>query len=264
VTNESKVPVNMNSGRDMMYAHRLNRDISELFSHDFCCSSSNLSVTYREDADDYCDSIESYGAYLILCVEIYEGPYRGGCYLFELRIPHGYPFKIVDVYSKQPIWHPNIELQTGRVALPIDWSPVLTLNSLAVAVQMIMLEPSSDSPLNLSLFRTTYPTPRALITTCKAYSVGSAQLMASISTPLCSCHKISNESHENNVAEIINTAMHVALAIHTALQANPWKQTTTAATVAPPLPQVLFSLANMTHGILSIPTTPLQLLQPSL
>ena len=59
-----------------------------------------------------------------------------GCYLFELRIPSSYPFKNVDVFSKQPIWHPNIELQSGRVALPIEWSPVLTLNSLAMAVQV--------------------------------------------------------------------------------------------------------------------------------
>ena len=63
----------------MMYAHRLNRDISELFTHDFGCSSSNLSVTYREETDDYSGHMDcAYGAYLILCVDIYEGPYRGG------------------------------------------------------------------------------------------------------------------------------------------------------------------------------------------
>jgi hypothetical protein len=58
----------------------------------------------------------------------------------------------VDVWAVQPIWHPNIDLFSGKVSIPVDWSPVLTLNSIALGVQMIMLEPSSENPLNIEAY----------------------------------------------------------------------------------------------------------------
>ena len=72
---------------------------------------------------------------------------------------------MADVWAKQPIYHPNIDLGiinnsniryqnnfnivSGRVMLPIEWSPVLTLKCLAFAVQMMLLEPSTDNIFNL-------------------------------------------------------------------------------------------------------------------
>eukprot|EP01036_Dinobryon_divergens_P035704 gene35704-46318_t len=69
-----------------------------------------------------------------------------------MYIPECYPFRPVDVRAEHPIWHPNIDLQSGRVILPLDWSPTLTLNSVALAVQMIMLEPSAENPTNLDAY----------------------------------------------------------------------------------------------------------------
>ena len=76
---------------------------------------------------------------VVLRVHIYEGPYRGGCFRFQMHIPECYPFRPVDVRAEHPIWHPNIDLQSGRVILPLDWSPTLTLNSVALAVQVLIL-----------------------------------------------------------------------------------------------------------------------------
>ena len=59
--------------------------------------------------------------------------------MFHMDIPESYPFKVVDVLAEQPIWHPNIDLTSGRVVLPIEWSPVITLNSLALAVQVVVI-----------------------------------------------------------------------------------------------------------------------------
>ena len=106
-----------------MYFQRLNRDITDLLSHDFNCSSSCLSAVKDQN-----------GITLNVC--ILEGPYNRGHFSFLLDIPFNYPFKYVEVWAKHPIWHPNVELLTGRVLLPLDWSPVLTLNSLALAVQV--------------------------------------------------------------------------------------------------------------------------------
>lgn len=114
------------------YAQRLNRDVSELFSHNFDCSASSLKVLQTSD------SLQASGS-LLLQISIYDGPYRGGCFNFGLSIPENYPFRPVEVFATQPIWHPNIDLFTGKVALPMEWSPVLTLNSLALAVQVIVM-----------------------------------------------------------------------------------------------------------------------------
>jgi ubiquitin-protein ligase len=113
-----------------LYAQRLNKDIADLFSHNFECSSSTLSVLQTAD------SMHADGC-VVLRVKIFEGPYKGGCFLFGLNIPSTYPFKAVEVYAKQPIWHPNVDISSGRVSLPLDWAPVVTLVSLALAVQVL-------------------------------------------------------------------------------------------------------------------------------
>jgi hypothetical protein len=63
---------------------------------------------------------------------------------YFMTVPDSYPFKPVNLTSRQPLWHPNVELFSGRTALPLEWSPVLTLQSIAMAVQV--------RPLSLSLY----------------------------------------------------------------------------------------------------------------
>lgn len=48
------------------------------------------------------------------------------------------------------IYHPNLDLD-GNVCLNIlreDWKPVLNLQSIAVGLQFLFLEPNPDDPLN--------------------------------------------------------------------------------------------------------------------
>ena len=118
-----------------LYFQRLNRDVADLLAHDFTCSSSCMTVS----EGDHVLSLK-----LNVCV--FEGAYKNGHFSFLLDIPEKYPFTMVEVWSKHPIWHPNVDLQTGRVHLPLVWSPILTLNSLALAVQMMLLEPSVCTP----------------------------------------------------------------------------------------------------------------------
>jgi ubiquitin-protein ligase len=113
----------LTNGCRPLYYQRLSRDVADLLSHDFNCSSSSMNITQ-----------DSQGLALHICIR--DGAYRRGHFCFIFDIPAQYPFKIVDVWARHPIWHPNIDLFTGKVALPLDWSPVLTLNSLAIAVQV--------------------------------------------------------------------------------------------------------------------------------
>lgn len=127
------------SSRKLSYPQRLQKDLLEVLSHDFVSPSALVSVSIPQDSIG--------GLSLSLCMR--QGPYKYGHFPFHIHIPDGYPFRQCEVYSTLPIWHPNICLQSGKVMLPFDWSPVLSLVSIVIAVQMIMLEPSIESPLNL-------------------------------------------------------------------------------------------------------------------
>lgn len=127
--------------RRHLYTQRLTRDIADVLSHDFTSSSAVVKVYPPPDGNVH--------EGLLLSICILEGPYRGGHFTFVMEIPDNYPFRGVDIWSKNPVWHPNIDIRSGKVALPLAWSPVLSLLSVAVSMQMIMLEPSSDTPLNL-------------------------------------------------------------------------------------------------------------------
>lgn len=120
---------------------RLKKDIQELISHDFSCSAASLQVSQSEE-----EHLSGY----VLNVCIHEGPYRGGHFVFYLDIPYTYPFNAVNIFAlHRPIWHPNVELLSGRVSLPMEWTPVITLTVVAVAIQMILLEPNHTHPLNI-------------------------------------------------------------------------------------------------------------------
>lgn len=110
-------------------AQRLNRDVAELFSTSFRCSASHMTAIQTAD------SLNELGS-ITLDDMVFEGPYRGGRFSFCFNIPANYPFRCIEVWAIQPIWHPNIDLKTGKVAIPLEWSPVLTLTSFAMAVQV--------------------------------------------------------------------------------------------------------------------------------
>ena len=133
--------------RRPVYARRFQSDLLELFSHNFNCSSSSLTVTMGEG-----DNV----AHIIIHICVFEGPYKNGHFSFYFNIPGNYsliflarhlllasddyPFKPVEIFARHPIYHPNIDIHTGKVAyLPVDWTPVLKLNFIALAVQMMMV-----------------------------------------------------------------------------------------------------------------------------
>jgi len=78
-----------------------------------------------------------------ICIR--EGPYRNASYRFVMEIPTNYPFVAPRIYSLEYLWHPNVNLLSGKVELPLEWSPVLNLENAAMAVQYLLLEPSDDA-----------------------------------------------------------------------------------------------------------------------
>ena len=114
------------------YDQRLAKDYNDAICHDFGSSSAKIHFTPVND-----EFITTTGLNLSVC--ILEGPYRGGHFTYHIEIPSNYPFKCVDIWATSPIWHPNIDLRTGRVSLPIQWSPVLTLVSVGLAIQVLII-----------------------------------------------------------------------------------------------------------------------------
>ncbi|KAH7975794.1 NEDD8-conjugating enzyme Ubc12 [Rhipicephalus sanguineus] len=85
---------------------------------------------------------------LTICPE--EGFYRNGRFVFNFRVGDSYPHKPPKVKCETRVFHPNIDLK-GHVCLNIlrsDWNPVMTLGSVVVALQFVLLEPNTDDPFN--------------------------------------------------------------------------------------------------------------------
>lgn len=67
------------------------------------------------------------------------GIYEGGTFTFLLHVPNAYPFQPPAVMSMARLWHPNIDLTSGKVHLPIlerEWRPVLSINEVVFGLQV--------------------------------------------------------------------------------------------------------------------------------
>ena len=79
-----------------------------------------------------------------------DGIYKGGTFIFDVKVPPSYPHDPPKVLCETTIFHPNIDME-GHVCLNIlreDWKPVLTIQSCMMGLQFLMLEPNPDDPLN--------------------------------------------------------------------------------------------------------------------
>lgn len=79
-----------------------------------------------------------------------EGYYKSGNFRFNVEIGDSFPIDPPRIKCMQKIYHPNIDLE-GNVCLNIlreDWSPVLSLNSVLLGLNFLLLEPNPNDPLN--------------------------------------------------------------------------------------------------------------------
>ena len=92
-----------------------------------------------------------------------EGIYRNGRFTFDFKVPKSYPHDPPKVLCETTVFHPNIDME-GHVCLNIlreDWKPVLTIQSVLMGLQFLMLEPNADDPLNKEA-STAHSTPLSL------------------------------------------------------------------------------------------------------
>ena len=76
-----------------------------------------------------------------------QGIWKGGAFCFEFNVPPGYPFVPPTVHCLTAVYHPNINWRNGDVYLSIirkDWKPVLSINTVFYALQLLFISPDLD------------------------------------------------------------------------------------------------------------------------
>jgi len=114
---------------------RVSKDLAELVEHKFTAHASTR-ITFPHGRANL--------RRFLLLVTPHAGLYARASVLFAISIPPAYPFSPPRVRCHTPVLHPCINPRTGHVFLHLlkqDWKPVLTLNAVILALQLLFLEP---------------------------------------------------------------------------------------------------------------------------
>ena len=109
-------------------------------------------------------------------------PYEGGVFELKLTIGNNYPMGPPRLHFVTPVYHPNIDMHTGRInadVLDLYWSPAIRLRTLIVMVQGLLSTPQPceecwDWEQNAAMLEATRAynaTPQQWATTARAWTV---------------------------------------------------------------------------------------------
>lgn len=126
-------------------AMRVRKDVNELAKAKFTCAQARTRVEFPDGANNMLQLI-----FTISIIDL-SSPFAYGDFTFLVDIPKTYPFHAPSVRCLTRVWHPNIDIATGKVMISIlgrDWRPVLSINTVLLGLQLIFLEPAIDDALN--------------------------------------------------------------------------------------------------------------------
>jgi ubiquitin-protein ligase len=82
-----------------------------------------------------------------------ESPYENGFYWLRMVITKDYPFKSPSVIFLTPIFHPNIEYESGSICLDAineQWTPVFNFERIfTIMIPQLLSYPNPDDPFHL-------------------------------------------------------------------------------------------------------------------
>lgn len=80
-------------------------------------------------------------------------PYEGGYYWIRMHVTKDYPFKSPSIAFVTPIFHPNIEYNSGAIcldALNEEWTPVFHFERIInIMIPQLLTYPNANDPFNL-------------------------------------------------------------------------------------------------------------------
>ena len=97
-------------------------------------------------------------------------PYEGGVFSVKLEFPAEYPFKAPEIKFVTKTYSPHISNE-GEICADLlkDWSPTMNAKKVIQIVRSLLVDPSSDTPVNAAVGRV-YAEDRAKFTaTCKEW-----------------------------------------------------------------------------------------------
>ncbi|EQC32209.1 hypothetical protein SDRG_09961 [Saprolegnia diclina VS20] len=124
---------------------RVRKDLNELAKGKFAVEHATTQIEFPDGVDNLLRIL------ITIAITDHASAYANGDFKFRIEIPKAYPFHAPVVFSLDRIWHPNIDLHTGRVMFAIlgkDWRPVLSINTILLGLQLIFIEPSIEFPMN--------------------------------------------------------------------------------------------------------------------
>jgi ubiquitin-conjugating enzyme E2 M len=141
---------------------RIQKDLHELSLHRISADSADFRVSFPlgHNYSNYTNKSSSvahpYNNIRVFHVSIYprEGVYSASEIEFEFKIPSTYPFTAPKLRCLTRVLHPAINFRSGEVYLSIlknEWDPVLNVNHVIFALQLLFLECNVDdynAPIN--------------------------------------------------------------------------------------------------------------------
>lgn len=133
---------------------RVSRDLSELSTKRYSSGYTNIhiSLPYKEK------HIQCLPVSIQLKSDLCH-VYAGAWFHCIIKVNPGYPFHPPSVIITNQVYHPNVDSITGEIYIEAlqkeNWKPVMTLNSIIFAIELVLLKPNlsfvPNNPINQEL-----------------------------------------------------------------------------------------------------------------
>ena len=122
-------------------------------------------------------TVETVGGNILNWRVVMKGPddsvYKGGRFVFDIVLPEDFPFKPPKVTCATKIFHPRITADKGEMCFPIvdpkNWQATNRMSEVIKGLRSLLIDPSSDSPLNEEAGKLFQTDPTKFAAVCADY-----------------------------------------------------------------------------------------------